>query len=115
MFEITSQPWFHGEIDRDTAEKRLRRNPGTFLVRYGTSDVPTYPFSLSRSVPGAAASIVHTRIRRNEDGALSVALLNPRLSVISATLIEAIEALRLQGVLGDSCPTKVTDDPYQDS
>ena len=40
--------WFHGRIDRDEAERRLRKNmrDGTFLVKERLSKLGTYALSV---------------------------------------------------------------------
>ena len=45
MKELNSQPWFHGDIDREVAERRLlHRSDGTFLVRL-SKNKPEHPFT----------------------------------------------------------------------
>jgi hypothetical protein len=44
---LVDKEWFHGEIERDVAEKRLLHRPdGSFLVRLSTT-TPECPFTLS--------------------------------------------------------------------
>jgi len=46
--EILSKQWFHGDISKDVAEKRLfKRDPGTFLIRLSTTH-PNFPFTISK-------------------------------------------------------------------
>jgi len=61
------EPWFHGDIDRNTAERLMqgRNNPRSWLVR--TSDNPLYPFTISRIVQDKYKNLAfsHTRVAYN--------------------------------------------------
>jgi hypothetical protein len=57
--------WFHGDISKDLAEKRLfKREPGAFLVRLSTTH-PNFPFTISKL--GADKVYQHKRIRHLPD------------------------------------------------
>eukprot|EP01111_Echinosteliopsis_oligospora_P008352 TRINITY_DN2393_c0_g1_i1.p1 TRINITY_DN2393_c0_g1~~TRINITY_DN2393_c0_g1_i1.p1 ORF type:complete len:789 (-),score=300.64 TRINITY_DN2393_c0_g1_i1:65-2431(-) len=59
---LSSQPWFHGDIDREEAMGRLTGQPdGTFMIRLSSTDPKTAPFTLS--LPGNQ----HRRIKRLEE------------------------------------------------
>jgi len=63
--ELSSKLWFHGDIPKDTAEKRLfKRDSGTFLLRLSTTH-PNYPFTISKL--GSDKLFQHKRIRHLPD------------------------------------------------
>jgi serine/threonine protein kinase len=61
--ELSRQSWFHGDIDSVKANSNLAAlQPGTFLIRFSSSDPKVFPFTLSMVRAG------HVRIERNKDG-----------------------------------------------
>lgn len=57
--KIVEAPWFHGDIEKTTAENRLSNKPaGTYLLRLSTT-YPEYPFTISM------IKKQHKRIRRS--------------------------------------------------
>jgi len=66
MKHLNSQLWFHGDIEREVAERRLlHRDDGTFLVRL-SKNKPEHPFTISVMRPTAnqaGCAPQHKRIR----------------------------------------------------
>jgi len=63
--ELSSKQWFHGDISKDIAEKRLfKREPGTFLIRLSLTH-PNFPFTISKF--GSDRVYQHKRIRHLPD------------------------------------------------
>mmetsp|Transcript_29724 Transcript_29724/g.72336 ORF Transcript_29724/g.72336 Transcript_29724/m.72336 type:complete len:353 (+) Transcript_29724:2-1060(+) len=63
---LASKPWFHGDVSREVAERRLlHREEGTFLVRLSVNK-PDHPFTVSvlRPTPsGVGNAPQHKRIK----------------------------------------------------
>ena len=66
MKRLQAEPWFHGAIEREAAERRLlHRGDGTFLVRL-SKNKPDHPFTVSVMRPardGVGCAPQHKRIR----------------------------------------------------
>ncbi|CAL1526691.1 unnamed protein product [Lymnaea stagnalis] len=64
--KLTSFDWFHGELDRKEAEKRVNqmRDNGAFLVRASTKGDPTYPYVL---VVISEGKIKNLQLRQRHD------------------------------------------------
>jgi len=63
--ELSMKVWFHGDISKDVAEKRLfKRDGGSFLIRLSTTH-PNFPFTISKL--GGDRLYQHKRIRHMPD------------------------------------------------
>jgi len=66
MKSLLSNVWFHYDISKDLAEKRLfQREPGTFLVRLSNTH-PSYPYTISKI--GSDKTFQHKRVKHDADG-----------------------------------------------
>jgi serine/threonine protein kinase len=108
MAKLQQLEWFHGNISKDVAERRLRaRIDNTFLVRLSLNDPAATPFTISR-VRGNRPT--HKRVTRLPDGKLSVPVENYTLEC--ATLVGMIEKLKAKQNLGADCPQNEILNPY---
>jgi len=94
---LMDKDWFHGDISKDVAEKRLaNRAEGTFLVRLSITD-PEYPYTISM------INNQHRRIKHKPGGDYSFKGVTDRYS----TIIEMLENCRdkiLANSLKIACP-----------
>jgi len=108
MAKLQQLEWFHGNISKDVAERRLRaRIDNTFLVRLSLNDPAATPFTISR-IRGNKPT--HKRVTRLPDGKLSVPVENYTLEC--ATLVGMIEKLKAKQNLGADCPHSEINNPY---
>jgi len=111
MKKLVSQPWFHGFIDSDVAEKRLQdREQFTFLVRQSLTN-PNEPFAISKVVPDKKRP-QHKRIAFNpKDEVFSIPTKKGTLTFKSLITLVACEELELKY----ACPkNEVGYNPYED-
>jgi len=69
LFDVMGMPWFHGDIDRLTAEKLLKNSgqKNCWLIRFSlTEPVWTAPFTISKLVK--KNTILHQRVYRAGNG-----------------------------------------------
>jgi len=107
--EIVKQPWFHGDIDKGTAESRLDfRKVGTFLVRLSTT-MPQYPYTISM------IKKVHKRIKRTQkaDGTVQFSIATNKKGVKTFdSLITLIQGCSKDLHLKIACTKDVFENPY---
>jgi len=112
MKELNSQPWFHGDIDREVAERRLlHRSDGTFLVRL-SKNKPEHPFTVSVLRPsrdGVGCAPQHKRIRHIHGEPGWYAPVAGRTACF-----ESLEAMITdpESALGAPCPVDCVANPY---
>eukprot|EP01116_Phalansterium_solitarium_P021849 TRINITY_DN697_c0_g2_i2.p1 TRINITY_DN697_c0_g2~~TRINITY_DN697_c0_g2_i2.p1 ORF type:complete len:514 (-),score=132.79 TRINITY_DN697_c0_g2_i2:155-1696(-) len=95
---IVSQPWYHGDITRDEADKRLKGRPeGTFLVRCSATD-PEFPFTLS------TINSQHRRVRHRPGGEYSFKATSKQFKTL-VELIEKCDDPIIAAQLKEPCPT----------
>jgi hypothetical protein len=108
MAKLQQLEWFHGNISKDDAERRLRaRIDNTFLVRLSLNDPAATPFTISRI---RSNKPTHKRVTRLPDGKLSVPVENYTLEC--TTLVGMIEKLKAKQNLGADCPHNEIINPY---
>jgi hypothetical protein len=112
MKQLNTQPWFHGDIEREVAERRLlHRADGTFLVRLSKGKTE-HPFTISvqratRDNVGAAPQ--HKRIRHVHGTNEWYAPVGGRTAVFAS--LEAIIA-DPECALTEVCPIEEVANPY---
>jgi hypothetical protein len=112
MKQLNTQPWFHGDIEREVAERRLlHRADGTFLVRLSKGKAE-HPFTISvqratRDNVGAAPQ--HKRIRHVHGTNEWYAPVGGRTAVFPS--LEAIIA-DPECALTEVCPIEEVANPY---
>jgi serine/threonine protein kinase len=108
MAKLQQLEWFHGNISKDVAERRLRaRIDNTFLVRLSLNDPAATPFTISRIRNNKPT---HKRVTRLPDGKLSVPVENYTLEC--STLVGMVEKLKAKQNLGADCPHNEIINPY---
>jgi len=103
MHTTLKHDWFHGDVTSEEASRRLRKEPGTYLVRFSQSDVGGYAITRINE-KGKTVSI---RISQDSNGSFSVnkdatyPTLKALIDSLKETLFlkEACKGSRFQAIL----------------
>ena len=102
LIQIAESDWFFNTITKDESQSQLEgRIDKTFLVRVSTTN-PKFPFTLSKRTDGKTT---HTRIERSEPKKdQTLYTLKAKIGTYTASnLIQLIEDLQQDGVIGEPC------------
>mmetsp|Transcript_26030 Transcript_26030/g.28955 ORF Transcript_26030/g.28955 Transcript_26030/m.28955 type:complete len:507 (-) Transcript_26030:154-1674(-) len=109
--EITCQDWFHGDIDKATAELRLNfRKSGSFLVRL-SSTLPQYPFTIS--IAGSHAKS-HKRVKKTvkSDGSFQFTVGVKKGVKTFPSIVTLVKQCEKDLKLKHCCPKDIVENPY---
>lgn len=96
--EMVSSPWFHSDISKDIAEKRLAHRPqGTFLIRLSATS-PEFPLTLSM------IGNEHRRIRHQPGGKYQFKGTKRHYESLTELVANCSDDSDLDVQLGDPCP-----------
>ncbi|KYR00273.1 SH2 domain-containing protein [Tieghemostelium lacteum] len=117
MLELLKRKWFHYDISKDTAERRLRGRPeNTFLIRLSLNDPIKTPFTISKI---KATKPTHKRVSREDvppstEFPLGFKFIVPLdgSDLVFNSITTMTDKLKSIGNLGPDCPHTEIKIPY---